>query len=897
MSVRGILVRRRSRGDWERLADEVTVLRLLRDRVLAPFALRSSGLSRVWPLNAFLALAAVLVYVLGVQHLEPLPAPIRLEWWMLVVPFAFVEIFVVHFQFRRDTHSFSLSEIPLVLGLFFMAPDQLLLAQLIGAGGALWLHRKQPLLKLVFNLSNLAFCTGLATLLFHAVVWDEPLGRSGWVGTFAAAIAADLLSLVMIVWAISLAAGKPPQMLRLFGSGAAATFFNTTLALVTVTLVWEHPEAAWLPAVLAGLLFLAYRAYSSVTQKHESLELLYESTRLVQQSLDTGAVTLTLLGQAREMFRAERAEILLFPSEGDVALRSRLGPEDESEVMVPVRLDPREGIWARVASEGRAIWLPRPMADGRLRDHFAAQGIRDAMAAPLHGQDGIIGMMLVANRIGDVATFDQESAKLFETLSNHASVSLQNGRLIDRLRQQAAENEHQALHDALTGLPNRTLFRERVQTAIADPSGGPFAVVMMDLDGFKEVNDTLGHHNGDLLLQEMAARLTAAAGEGNTVARLSGDEFALLLRDADAASATEKAKQLLRPLDQPFVVQELTLEVGGSLGLALFPQHGTDPDTLIQRADVAMYLAKGGRTGVEVYTPERDQYSPARLALLAELRRGIEEGELGVLYQPKADVLTGRIIGAEALVRWHHPKRGLVSPDEFVPIAEHTGLLRPLTLHVLETAISQCARWREAGIDIGIAVNLSVRNLLDLELPDDVERLLRRFGVPPGSVVLEITESTIMADISRTQAVLGRFDALGVDIAIDDFGTGHSSLAYLKRLPVDELKMDKSFVFGMATNENDRLIVRSTIELGRNLGLRVVAEGVESKDVLEDLRAMGCHVAQGYYLSRPVSAAHLTARLTEPSLYGSAAQTPSGGVGDGAADAMPALRVLRRTGS
>ena len=322
---------------------------------------------------------------------------------------------------------------------------------------------------------------------------------------------------------------------------------------------------------------------------------------------------------------------------------------------------------------------------------------------------------------------------------------------------------------------------------------------------------------------------------------------------ADRDAIDPLAERMNKALATPFLVQEMTLEVGASIGIAMYPDDGDDVDTLIQRADVAMYVAKSTFRGHEFYSHDQDTYSPTKLALLGELRTAIDNGQLAVFYQPKVDVATGAIVGAEALVRWNHPRRGFVPPDEFVSVAEHTGLLRPLTLFVLEQALRECARWRGAGFDLDVAVTLSVRNLLDVELPNDVMRLLATHALPPSAVELEITESALLADPIRTNGVLQELHRIGVGISIDDFGTGYSSLSYLRRMPVDELKIDRSFVTDMALDENAALIVRSTIDLGRNLGLRVVAEGVETQEVWEQLAGLGCHVAQGFFFGRPLA--------------------------------------------
>jgi diguanylate cyclase (GGDEF)-like protein len=832
-----------------------------------------TGPRNVWLLSATLAAAAVAVYLLGIRQLSALAAPLALEWWIVAAGFAIAEILVVHLQFRRETHSFSLSEIPLIVGLYFLRPELLLFALVVGTGAALLFHRRQPPVKLAFNLANLAFTTGLAVIVFRAVLQSaDPIGPVGLGATILAAILADVVSLVMISCAIALATGKRSAVTKLIGSGSVASFFNTCLGLVTVTVLWIRPDAIWLPLILAALMVGAYRIYGSVRQKHESLETLYSSTRLLQQTWDIEAAHAMLLGQAVEMFRAERAEVLLFPTGGEPGFEVSLLRSSEVETRRVDAIDPKEGVWARVASEARGVCLPRPITSDRLRAYFDQRGIRDAMVAPLFGQDAVVGTMLVANRQGEVSTFGPDDLQLFETFANHASAALENARLIDRLRRHAEETQHHALHDSLTGLPNRAMFRREVDEAIIARSGSeaPLAVLLMDLDRFKEVNDTLGHHNGDLLLQAVAARLQSTLRPGDLVARLGGDEFGILLADiGDREAVKPLAERMTQALASPFLVQEMTLEVGASIGISIYPDDGRDVDTLVQRADVAMYLAKTTLRGHEFYSLDQDTYSPTRLALLGELRAAIEGGQLAVAYQPKVDVPSGQIVGAEALVRWNHPRRGFVPPDEFVPVAEHTGLLRPLTLFVLESALGQCAQWRQAGHELNVAVNLSVRNLLDVELPGDVERLLATYGLPPVALELEITESALLADPVRTNGVLQALHKIGVGISIDDFGTGYSSLSYLRKMPVDELKIDKSFVTDMALDENAALIVRSTIDLGRNLGLRVVAEGVETREVWEQLAGRGCHVAQGYFFGPPTSAPeflqHVAARAAADS--------------------------------
>jgi diguanylate cyclase (GGDEF)-like protein len=432
-----------------------------------------------------------------------------------------------------------------------------------------------------------------------------------------------------------------------------------------------------------------------------------------------------------------------------------------------------------------------------------------------------------------------------------------------RVRRQMEEIEHRALYDGLTGLPNRTLFRDRIEQAIlgARRERVSAAVMLLDIDRFKEINDTLGHETGDLLLRELVARLRDQLRANETFARLGGDEFGILLPTASAEDATALAGRVHTALEEPFALRELPIEVAASIGVAAYPDHGEDVDTLLQHADVAMYVAKEARAGTAVYDAEQDTNDAARLALAGELRRAIEEQELVLHYQPKAELENGRIVGAEALVRWQHPERGFIPPNEFVPIAERTGLIKPLSRYVIASALEQCEKWNEAGLELHVAVNLTIPDLLDLELPDRIAALLAETGVRPGQLELEITESTLLADPFRVLRVLNRLDEMGLRLTIDDFGTGYSSLAYLKRLPVQTIKIDRSFVMSMCDDASDATIVRSTIDLGRNLGLDVVAEGVESQEAWDALRTQGCTLAQGYFISRPVPADELAELL------------------------------------
>lgn len=425
---------------------------------------------------------------------------------------------------------------------------------------------------------------------------------------------------------------------------------------------------------------------------------------------------------------------------------------------------------------------------------------------------------------------------------------------ITERKQQSAALEYQALHDALTDLPNRVLLTDRLRQAIlrAQRNSEQFAFLLMDLDHFKQINDTLGHQYGDRILQQVAKRVRESLRESDTVARLGGDEFAVLLTRSDLTHASEVAGKLLKLLERPFLVDGQALHVGASIGIALYPSHGQDEMTLMRLADVAMYVAKRGSRGFAIYDIATDEHNPRNLTLLGELRSAIDLDELVLYYQPKIDLSTRKINGVEALVRWKHPQHGLMPPDEFIPLAEQTGLIKVLTLWVLKEAMRQQAVWRQGGRELAIAVNLSVRNLQDAQFPDRVSKIMEMINRTSKGLWLEITETAIMQDPERAQSVLDSLDKMNVQLSIDDFGTGYSSLTYLRSLPVQEIKIDKSFVMGMFKSENDAVIVRSIIDLAHNIGMRVIAEGIEDEPTFNALVKLGCDAGQGYYFGKPM---------------------------------------------
>jgi diguanylate cyclase (GGDEF)-like protein len=432
-------------------------------------------------------------------------------------------------------------------------------------------------------------------------------------------------------------------------------------------------------------------------------------------------------------------------------------------------------------------------------------------------------------------------------------------RRFDRMRKGLAAREEQitrlAYRDALTDLPNRILFNDRLGVAmeIARRERRPLAVLLLDLDRFKQINDTLGHHTGDQVLQQAAKRLGTLVRKSDTIARLGGDEFIILVGDCAIVEAKQIAEKILKGLDEPIVIGEHSLDVRGSIGIASYPADSDDADTLMRHADLAMYAAKRGNLGLAAYEAAHGRHRKEQLSLLSDLRRAIEYEELRLVFQPKIDMRTGEAVGAEALVRWQHPERGMVPPADFIDFAEQTGFIKSITRWVIEAAARQCGRWSELGMSLKLVINISAQDLLDPGMPEAILAALQRSSVPARSLGLEITESGVMQDQAAALVVMQRLRELDIDLSIDDFGTGYSSLAYVSRLPVSELKIDRSFVRNLVQNNKDRAIVVSIIELAHNLDLTVVAEGVEDRNTLEVLRKLGCDIAQGYLFAKPLA--------------------------------------------
>ena len=594
----------------------------------------------------------------------------------------------------------------------------------------------------------------------------------------------------------------------------------------------------------AVLLSAAFQRAASGVAAEESLERKYR--------LEPGPVPLAAHAAAGEQVRAALADVGRLGGAGDRELASRLQREHAGYVravkVLFAAVDRHEPAGVVNALDGQTV---DPV--------FGAMQVEIYAAAASH--ESRAGAHLASTRRTDRAVLVLDIVTLVAGIGLIAATGIALTRSRRRLETQSNLNWYQALHDTLTGLPNRTLFQDRSTQALhaAERSGDRTAVMLVDLDRFKDVNDTLGHQYGDLLLRQVAQRFSATLRAGDSVARLGGDEFAVLLCGTSDEHAIAAAERLIEALQTPFTVKDISLEVEASIGIAL-AGPGIDVETALRHADIAMYEAKNEHIPYATYELSRDDNTVARLALLGDLRRAISRGEIVLEYQPKVNA-TGEVHSVEALARWNHPTRGVLLPDDFIPMAESTAVIHPLTDEILRQALLQARVWLDRGWAIPVSVNVSARSLHDLAFPARVRNQLETMGVPAAQLILELTEGAIMTDPQRALAALGELNAMGICLSIDDFGTGYSSMSYLKDLPVRELKIDRSFVMGMNRDEGDLVLVQSAVDLGHNLGLHVVAEGVEDAATQAALTAMGCDLLQGFYIGRPASAINLDAWL------------------------------------
>jgi diguanylate cyclase (GGDEF)-like protein len=793
-----------------------------------------------WLITGGCLMAAAGLALLAPAHPVEVDPALGLPLTVTVIAglFLLAEVSMFHVEVRGQALSVTISDLPLVLGLFLLPAHWLLLARLVPAV-LVFLARRTAPSKAALNLGLFTLEIAVATLMLDLLSPARALDVTSWVATYFAILVVDLLGAGIVVTAMRVLGSPPsrPDIVQMTVAVLISGVLSTTLALMAVVVLYTSAAGLMLLAALAVVVALAHRGYYRLLRQHADLNQLFGFTQTVGAAQDSDGVVADLLEQAKELLGAESATLRLLPAGGGDA-----DPDDAQEPGVP------------------AV-LPRGTRDPVLRRWLTREGLRDALVVPLRDGDEVVALLRVGNRRAATGTFTEDDLRLLQTLVAHAEVLWHNGRLLERLR-------YDARHDSLTGLGNRTLFVDALDECFCEPEvvagRRQGAVLLLDLDRFKEVNDALGHPVGDRLLEQVASRLLAHVPAGAVVSRLGGDEFAVLLRacrSPEDALATARAARAA--LTGPFEVGGTFLEVGASVGVAMVPTDGADGATILRRADMAMYEAKRAATGVARYTPVQDRRSTDQLELAGELRHALQSDHVVMHFQPKANLRTGRIVGFEALARWEHPARGLVMPDEFIPLAEHTGLMGPLTHSAIERSLAECRGWLAGTPGVGVAVNLSPRRLLEPHMPATVAELLDRAGVPADLLTLEITESSIMGDPDAAVRALHQLRDLGVRLSIDDFGTGYSSLGYLQRLPVHEVKIDKSFIVPMAHDAGAAAIVRSIVDLAHTLGLTVVAEGVEDDETRQALIDVGCDVQQGYGLARPMPADAVAGWLLE----------------------------------
>ena len=780
---------------------------------------------------------------------------------LLTIMFAAVTLGPVSVHYRGHTYLFVLSEVPLLLGLVIAAPAVLVICRVLGEAFALGAVRRQSPLKLAFNLASETMSCVVAIIVYRELLGQFIVTGGprvavlpiGWAAGALALSAAFVYGHLAVTVVVRLN-GHAQQRKYGFEFTTVALVLVSSIALALVVL-----DAAWwdtwamLPLVTVGaLIVFAYRGYLRLTNRFGALQQLYDFSKSVAGPyLETAGTAWAVLEQVQSVMRSNRAELFIvdeWPTVRHVALNG------EVRSSVARTIVDCSSVIARAITDQQASL--RPGATGNHKREPDADPLlgefRGAVVVPLASGERTLGALVALDRDEGFDPFDDDDLRLFEALAAHASTTLERAQLIEELRLEAASKWHQATHDLLTGLPNRILFLDRAANALTET--GRAAVALLDLDRFKEINDTLGHDTGDRLLCEVAECLVRASSGRATVARLGGDEFALVVPDITGPEeALGIVRDLLAAISKPMNIDGIALAVTATAGIALAPDHGDNVATLLQRADIAMYHAKDKRSGIELYLPEHDQSMQRKLLLGGHLAEALSSGQqLSVMYQPIAGLVSGEVVRVEALARWFHPVHGQVPADEFIAIAEQMGLISQVTDFVLTEACDQAARWRRDGLDIGLAINISGRDLSDRSLVRNITAHLGANGLAASSLTLEITETEVMADIGEASDVLGQLADLGVRIAVDDYGTGYSSLAYLHRLPANELKLDRSFVANVAADQSNSIIVRSSIAMAHSLGLTVVAEGAEDEVTCAILADAGCDAVQGYYFSPPL---------------------------------------------
>ncbi len=787
------------------------------------------------------AVLAACTAMFVVYHLIDHSPHVASSIWAPVVVFAgfiVAESVVFHVEYRREALTLTLAEAPLALCLILLDPVLGLALRLIADLIVSFAVVRPKWYKLVFNLSMHLFSLAVAYVIAGLVVAPFEWGEAALLGLIATLLAVSLLDLGLVIAAIALFEGGFLGKLHRELVGALPQQLMTAVTgTIVAALVVQWPSLSIAVLVPIAGVWNVLRVNGRTNQHLRDLEDLNQISSSITRSLHRSDIADVAVAEVSRLLRADRVTLRLFATEGGSS-------EVTSAIGVVLGRCPRsldDPLWAPMLAGPAHLVDAHEVVGGRVDREQSEQLI----VAPIRDDQGVVGVLLVGARVGVSDSFDDSDAGRAGAIADRLGLALRNAVLHEQI-------EREAWRDQLTGLPNRTRLERVLEDRLARTRRGSLAVLTIGLDRFRDINSTLGHALGDDVLRELARRLRLAVGVDEVVARVSGDEFALTVRVDCEGDALFIARGLQELLHAPLDIGGFAVSVNTSVGVVLGVGSTTDPALLLRRADMAMQWAKSNHSGVELFRDEMDKSSPERLSMLAELRTALEQQQFEVFYQPKLDLAVGQVVGVEALVRWNHPVRGIVAPGEFVQLAENTGLITALTDQVVRRTVASVRLLNDLGFRLEASVNLSTVDLLDDSVVVRVDRILDEAGVAPGLLTFEITETSLLADSARTISTVEALHRLGCRLSIDDFGTGFSSLSYLRTLPASELKIDRSFVANLLLDERDDVIVRSTIDLGHNLGMRVVAEGVEDASTLDRLRTLGCDAAQGYGLSRPL---------------------------------------------
>jgi len=815
---------------------------------------RTRPTQRVWVMAGTTALVAACGLVLiAVWTAQSFPAEL---WWPLVlIPgFLLAESAEVHFEFRQQTVSWSLSELSIVIGLIGFGIFPTVISRTL-AIAAIQIYKRYPTPKILFNIAATSIEVVFAGSILQAMDWDDLTQPGDALGVIATVVVTGVLGIVLISIAIRVTEGRvnrafwPALTVPLVAIGPLSAAGGVTVLL----LIGISPWGGVLAVGMLAAFWLLYRRYATAAQDRRSLAEVYEFSEKVKSSGSDSAGEVVILAAVREKFNAARAALLIpaYLDQGPRLLAvtedgndSYPGPDDADDV---IRLGTTAAKGARLVAQGGR---PTP---GELRA-LHRRGVSELICVPLDTVTREAGYLEVCDRNGSVLQFSAADVELMESLATHVAGALRARQLSDKIRYDAA-------HDQVTDLPNRFWLTAAFDAHLdPDPAGRRLALIVAEIDGFGQVKETLGHVAGDELLRVTAAALSEHAPPAARLARVGDAQFAVMLPDANLAEAEAEAVRLRRTVSRRVQVSGLQLSADLTLGIAVAPLHGSSSGELLQRADVALLAARTRGLATSTYSPAMDQKSLRLLQLGGDLGEAIESSEISVAFQPIVGAGSGEIAAVELLARWTHPRLGSVSPDEFIPLAERIGLITPLTRMVLACALRRCQAWLDEGIVISMAVNLSSVSLVEPGFVDEVAATLRERAFPAKLLTFEITEGSVLGEALALPA-LEQLNELGVGLSVDDFGTGYSSLSYLRRLPIDEVKIDKSFVLSMSTDPGTNTIARSIIDLAHNLGLRVVAEGVEDDVTQQLLTDLDCDFLQGYLISPPLAERNLVSWL------------------------------------